>query len=456
MARVVGLWIAMILSPFVFFTYTVPSLKDMKMVGWTKWWPETLKLAFLAPIFIFFMYLIIAFLEKGLSLVKANQTTDGMSFVISIIVPFVFIMILLMKAKDIAKDMSGELGQSITNGVKAIGGIALGGAALGTAALGRKFIGGTLAKASRGDTLSQRFMDPSKKANMNWIQKTGGWVASGAGTGMGINKLHDWTGGKLNEKQKAVNKVDHARHEIDETKKAAGLEGIDDSKLSGVDEEKMKTTFAKTKRSETEAKVRKGETYKDENGNDVTPESEDSYKAANRSRVASDIGQDPNSVDANTGELTDEAKKRVENQLNVEFNAVLKTNTDQRLASEFEHLKKESREHVNPITRTFAGANKASYDVRKLSDIKSDKRESGVFSKVPVALIAGIATGVRAGMKNVGVSNGGIKVEGNFMKDLGNTIGDSLKSMKVSVDLSHVGEHKSSADAHGGGGGGHH
>jgi hypothetical protein len=53
------------------------------------------------------------------------------------------------------------------------------------------------------------------------------------------------------------------------------------------------------------------------------------------------------------------------------------------------------------------------------------------------------------------MSGGGIKVEGNFMKDLGNTISDSLKNMKVNVDLSHVGETKSSADAHGGGGGHH-
>jgi len=54
------------------------------------------------------------------------------------------------------------------------------------------------------------------------------------------------------------------------------------------------------------------------------------------------------------------------------------------------------------------------------------------------------------------MSNGSVKVEGNFMKDLGNTISDSLKSMKVNVDLGHVGETKSSADAHGGGGEAHH
>ena len=43
------------------------------------------------------------------------------------------------------------------------------------------------------------------------------------------------------------------------------------------------------------------------------------------------------------------------------------------------------------------------------------------------------------------------------MKDLSSVVSDSLKSAKVSVDLSNVGEHKSSADSHGGDhGGGHH
>ena len=53
--RVVGLWIAMILSPLAFFTYILPEqMAGWKMVGWKNWWPETLKMAFMAPIFIFF------------------------------------------------------------------------------------------------------------------------------------------------------------------------------------------------------------------------------------------------------------------------------------------------------------------------------------------------------------------------------------------------------------------
>lgn len=471
-ARVVGLWMAMILSPFVFFTYTVPSLKDMKMVGWTKWWPETLKLAFLAPVFIFFMYLIIAFLEKGLSLVKSNQTTDGMTFIISIIIPFIFIMVLLMKAKDIAKDMSGELGQSITNGVKAIGGVALGGAALGTALLGRKVVGAGLATMSRSEGAMQRAthkvafnkevddwkakgsMGPKPKFE-DYLQKNNATVKGGLFTRIGA---------KLNEKQMKIGEIDHARHEIDETKKTAGLEGVDDVNLSGVNEKKLKDTFIKNKQSEIESNVKKGndgkkdislidntgKILKDSKGDEI--KGEESYKKTNRDRVEREYMAD-NKIN-NVNNLTDKDKKNIENQLNNEFNIVLKATVKKESDNKYEKIRHESKQKVGGVERTFSKTNTGSWDVRKLSEGKTDQRE-GFLTKVPVALIAGIATGVRAGMKNVGVSNGGVKVEGNFMKDLGNTISDSLKSMKVDVDLSHVGEHKSSADAHGGGDGHH-
>ena len=61
---------------------------------------------------------------------------------------------------------------------------------------------------------------------------------------------------------------------------------------------------------------------------------------------------------------------------------------------------------------------------------------------------AAVAMGMRGGIKTSGLSGGSIKVEGNFMKDLTNTISDSLKAVKVNVDVSHVGETKSTGSAH--------
>ncbi len=202
--RVVGLWLAMILSPFVFFSYTVPAMQDMEMVGWKRWWPETLKLAFVAPIFIFFMYLIVAFLETGLSLIPSAEGTSGMTWVMSIILPFIFIMVLLMKAKGIAVKMSGDIGTGVAKIGSAVGGAALG-AGVGMAAFaGRNTIGkmGDKVAKSKWATglassnnkfasfIGNKTMDAGQKvAKKSFdVRSTAIGAAAGAGLGVALGK----------------------------------------------------------------------------------------------------------------------------------------------------------------------------------------------------------------------------------------------------------------------------
>lgn len=456
-ARVIGLWVAMIFVPLAFFSYTVPSMQSMSMAGWKNWWPETLKLAFLAPVFIFFIYLILKFLETGLSLINADSKS-GTAFFIATIVPFAFIMILLLKAKDIAKDMSGKLGQSITGAVATVGGLALGGAALGAAVAGRTIIGRGMAAASRTDGAQKmiKYRQDLKDYNSGKV----GAVHPGAAPKL---TLRERIGDRLNRSQEKVGEVDHARHEIDSIKDKAGLKGIADSNLSQVNENKLKETFAKEKKSEIETEVRKGakplldasgQTVKDSRGQVITG-GESGFKSANRDAVSHTMGLDPNNVDHRTGQLTDAAKKKVEDELNVQFNAVLKTSTDQEAASRFDHLRAESKEQVNPLSRIVSKSNTASYDARNLSQTKADKRES-IFTKAGAGLIAGIAMGVRTGLKSSGINHG--SGQGDFLKDLGHTLTEAMKSAKVSVKV----EESHGSDGHGdhggghGGGGGHH
>lgn len=420
-ARVLGLWLAMILAPLAFFSYTVPALQDMEMIGWKRWWPETLKLAFLAPIFIFFMYLIVGFMDKGLGLVdtvfKTASQKSGLSFVISIVVPFIFIMILLMKAKDIAKTMSGTIGQKITNGVAAVGGMALGGAALGTAFMGRKIIGGSLTRMSNSKDAMHRSTEkiafnkkleewqnngmqgpkPNWERHVEEAKEAGKEIKGGLFTRIGA---------KLNEKQKEIGEIDHARHVVDEAKDKAGFKDVEFNRLSGQQKSKVQEIFVKDNKSKW------------------AQEEEDAFRKEKG--------------------ISDKEK------LDPEQIAELRSKVTARANAEFEKELHHSTEAVKGFTRAFTQVNTGTMDIRNLADIKSDKRES-LFTKAPVALIAGIATGVRSGIKSSGMSNGGVKIQGDFMKDLGNTISDSLKSMKVNVDLSHIGEAKSSADAHGGG-----
>lgn len=478
-SRVIGLWFSMILAPLAFFSYIVPQLRSAKMIGWEKWWPDTLKLAFLAPIFTFFMYIIIMFLDKGLSLVSSNKSTDGLTFVISIIIPFVFIMFLLMKAKDIAKDMSGELGQSITKVIAAAGGVALGAGALGVAALGRRTVGQTMAKASRGDTATQKYEaakgNPQLMSQLSKWDKLKGAVGSKATLGLlgkayGKTTINQTTGEKtvtggigkyMNEKQKDVNGIEHARHEMDEAKKAAGLEGIDDKKLSGEDQKKVEKVFNKNKKSEVEANIRRGD---DGKGNDImiqdpnnpnkSYKGEESYKAARRHDVMLDVhnAAESGDIDYTTNELTDAGKKKVENRLNAEFNIALKNTTESELRKTFEHIRDESRKNISMLSRGVSGSNKASFDFRNLSQIKSDKRD-GIFSKIPTTLIAGVASGVRVGLKNgMNIEHG--TGQKDLIRDLSNTLSNALKELKVDVkiDTGHSGGgHEKTSGGHGGG-----
>ena len=484
-ARVIGLWFSMIFAPLAFFTYTVPSMKSIDMIGWEKWWSELLKMSFLAPIFIFFLYLVIKFLDTGFDLIHVTATADGIGFVMSIVVPFIFIMLLLMKAKDIAKEFSGKLGQSITGGIAAVGGLALGGAALGAAFAGRKVIGGTMAASSRGEMATQRYEaakahkdatgDDSMLKNLSWHQKARGAVGSKLGLGVIYGKtdgsydiktqkknmeIKSGLGELLNRKQKKVGDVEHGRHEWDEAKEKAGLKGRDDNTLSGVDKQKIETTFKKVKRPDAETEIRK-QGYTDPHDPSKKVESEESFKAANRKDyVEAEKTRSGSTITsgANAGELTDEAKKKVEHDLNVDYNKELKAIVEVKLSNDLTHVKEASARKLSPVDRAIAKSHTGSYDVRDLSKTKADKRE-GVLHRSTAGLIAGIAMGVRTGLKGAFNVNHGVG-QGEFLKDLSHTVSEAMKSAKVNVkvDAGHGGG--SGGGDHGGGGhgggGGHH
>ena len=171
--RVIGLWFAMIFAPLAFISYTLPSKASGKLgsFGHDKWWSELISLSFMAPVFIFFMYLIILFLDTDFLNFKTSLVNTGGSLflLMSVIIPFIFIAIMLLKAKKIAKDMSGEIaGQLVGFAEKAGGmltGVGVGALTGGAALLGRNTIGKgfssmanneeTKAKAAAGDRFAQ-------------------------------------------------------------------------------------------------------------------------------------------------------------------------------------------------------------------------------------------------------------------------------------------------------------
>lgn len=160
-ARTLGLWIMMIMSPIAFASYSIPFLK-IKDYGFNEWLSKTFKLSFMVVIFMFFLYLTVMFIDISFATAfNINANGGQMStihWIMSVIVPLMAILFLLNIAKSQAKSMSGEFGDMVGKALKVgatavlgAGGLALGGAAAVGGTLGRQVIGkqlgGRLAKA---------------------------------------------------------------------------------------------------------------------------------------------------------------------------------------------------------------------------------------------------------------------------------------------------------------------
>jgi len=173
--RILGLWFAMIFAPLAFVTNIVPALgSKLPKVGWKEWVKNLTDLAIMAPIFVFFMFLIISFLQSSF-LSTMLQDSTGASFtevLISILLQFMLIIGLIKAAKSMTQKLSGEFGESvagIAGGVaKFAGGAALG---LGAGALalgGRSILGGAFGKMDNA-----KVRENAVKTGWSWS----GWKA---------------------------------------------------------------------------------------------------------------------------------------------------------------------------------------------------------------------------------------------------------------------------------------
>ena len=149
LARTAGLWLLMIFAPFAFISYTLGSGGHgghgggghggggADFLKWETWWPSLVKQSFVVPIFLFFLYLILKFLNTGFLDANILNSTSDASFgtkILQVSIPLLIITILLLKAKDIATEFSGALGQYAMKAATFVGGLAAG-AATGGAAL---------------------------------------------------------------------------------------------------------------------------------------------------------------------------------------------------------------------------------------------------------------------------------------------------------------------------------
>ncbi|MCX6754979.1 MAG: hypothetical protein NT068_00360 [Candidatus Nomurabacteria bacterium] len=224
-ARVAGLWVAMIFSPIAFASLTLPF--KIPGVGWDEWKNDLLKQAFLAPVVVFFFYIILLF-GQNLHLINedAIHATDNISALMKVIIPFFIMMMLLVQAKKLAVDWSGKIGAAINEAGGKVVGFATGAVTGGAAMMLQKTVGARAtrtanddelkAKAAGGDKDAQKRLEiANRRANRSYdFRQTGvgGFAAKQAGldvnsgtSALGLDTKSTKGGYKAKEK-KAIEK----------------------------------------------------------------------------------------------------------------------------------------------------------------------------------------------------------------------------------------------------------
>lgn len=116
--RIIGFWFLMIISPFAFISMTFP-----KGNVFDEWLKNLLGLSFVAPVFLFFLYLIMKVLAEGrLFETLVSPASGGGAFSFDVffvpVVMVIFIYIALEKAVSFSKSMAGgfgDIGSKITS-----------------------------------------------------------------------------------------------------------------------------------------------------------------------------------------------------------------------------------------------------------------------------------------------------------------------------------------------------
>lgn len=467
--RVVGLWILMIFAPLAFASYTIPDFKIPK-IGHGEWWNDLIKLSFMAPVFLFFLYLIVSFGdvfeleiygEKGeVFQAGSDGNVDNIKTYLSVIIPFGLIYMLLKQAKETTIKMAGDIAQGVNTAGKLLTGATLGLAAGGVALAGRKMIGETLARASRGDTLSQRAANNDFK-DMNWVQRSLGKI----GAGIGMHKTFGDTmdiktrtidsgiGGRVNKNQEKLHHIDQAKNNLSTAMKNAHIDpNRKFETLSGAEQVELMKQYTKLKKTEIENDIKEGR--------EAGVESKSQYEKNNRQSVSNNILNNPNALTNGDAkmvngvlELTDQGKKNVESELSTGYNQILKQNTERISKEKFEHDKIEASKTISIEEKAYAKSTSSNYDMR---DFKPELKGLNITSKASLFVLGMIANRLRSTLKTTDMNPG--KGSGDFTKDLTTIIAGALKGMKIDIKSGGGGHdsHGGGHDDHGHGGGGHH
>lgn len=137
--RVVGLYVAMIFSPFAFLSRgDVPLVGKIPTLNHSAWWNDLVNYSLLAPIFVFFLYIINAFLNVEF-FTKVGLDQNGQGFfgsVMYVVIPMLIIYGLISQGVAVAKRFAGKYGEMAQSIMSKGAGKVIGGASGAVLALG--------------------------------------------------------------------------------------------------------------------------------------------------------------------------------------------------------------------------------------------------------------------------------------------------------------------------------
>ncbi|MCD8495130.1 MAG: cell envelope integrity protein TolA [Candidatus Pacebacteria bacterium] len=252
LVRIVSIAISMILAPLAFATLMFPGASGISRIGFSSWIGELVKISFMAPVFIFFLYIILRFL----SIDTFISVTPGATFwvqIMQVVIPLAILIGLIYAAKNIATKMSGEMGEKAAGFAgkvsSAIGGVTVGAGlavATGGAALAAQ---STIGRA--GNALANSdFAKGMIRSDSAWIQKAGMSLQS-AGKKAATSSF-DWRQTSLGQKAVAATGLNTMGAEN-------AFAGASIGGYTGAQERKEKSKIEREKAITEAAEVKKGD-----------------------------------------------------------------------------------------------------------------------------------------------------------------------------------------------------
>lgn len=160
LGRIVGLWLGIILSPIAFVSFAIPFLEKNPYIGFENWLKGFTKLAFLTPLYLFFVYIAISLLDANFVGTFADSLKDGnwavkfLGLVIGTMLPLSIALFVIFQGKKYATEMAGVIGELVGKVTGVVSAVAVGAATGGTGLLARQTLGRAGAAIGNSESLT--------------------------------------------------------------------------------------------------------------------------------------------------------------------------------------------------------------------------------------------------------------------------------------------------------------